>query len=338
MFTWSNLSAKIAQRVSLWSNDAFFALGWRQMRSVLSGPGQRILVYHGLDQRGETALNGRFLSAARFEEQVRFLSENAQIVPLSDYFSGNFDQNRFAVAITFDDGHRNNWQYAVPILDKYAAPATFFLTSAAGRGANWLWMDFLDVASQHAPATIEIAGRQFTKKTWRHTRFFVDQEGRKLVDWARYSPWTFVQAMETALLDAGAWNGADNWATYWQLLAPAEIREIAANERFTVGAHGHTHQDLARLSPEEARLELASCKDFLEKTTGRPVSALAYPFGTYTRDLVESAAQMGFSQQLALDFLFPEDHTDHRLRERMCMNPFISDANQWLAVQKGRYI
>lgn len=337
MFTWSNLSAKIAQRVSLWSNDAFFALGWRQMRSVLSGPGQRILVYHGLDQRGETALNGRFLSAVRFEEQVRFLSENAQIVALSEYFSGNFDQNRFAVAITFDDGHRNNRQYAVPILDKYAAPATFFLTSAAGRGAEWLWMDFLDVATQQAPATIEVDGRRFTKKTWRHTRFFVDQEGRKLVDWARYSPWTFVQAMETALLNAGAWNGAEHWATYWQLLAPADIREMAANERFTMGAHGHTHQDLARLSPEEARFELASCQDFLEKTTGRPVSALAYPFGTYTRDLVESAAQMGFSQQLALDFLFPEDHTDHRLRERMCMNPFISDANQWLAVQKGRY-
>jgi peptidoglycan/xylan/chitin deacetylase (PgdA/CDA1 family) len=337
MFTWSNLSAKIAQRVSLWSNDAFFALGWRQMRSVLSGPGQRILVYHGLDQRGETTLNGRFLSAVRFEEQVRFLSENTQIVALSDYFSGNFDQNRFAVAITFDDGHRNNRQYAVPILDKYAAPATFFLTSAAGRGAEWLWMDFLDVATQQAPATIEVDGRRFTQKTWRHTRFFVDQEGRKLVDWARYSPWPFVQAMETALLNAGAWNGAEHWATYWQLLAPADIREMADNARFTIGAHGHTHQDLARLAPEQARLELAACRDFLQKTTGRPVSALAYPFGTYTRDLVESAAEMGFSQQLALDFSFPEDHTDHRLRERMCMNPFISDANQWLAVQKGRY-
>ena len=46
---------------------------------------------------------------------------------------------------------------------------------------------------------------------------------------------------------------------------------------------------------------------------------------------------LGFSQQLALDFLFPEDHTNHRLRERMCMNPFISDGNQWLAVKKGQY-
>jgi hypothetical protein len=83
MFTWFSLSAKITQRVSLWRNDAFFALGWRQMRSVLAAPGQRILGYHGLDQRGETTLNGRFLSAARFEEQVRFLSENAHIVALS---------------------------------------------------------------------------------------------------------------------------------------------------------------------------------------------------------------------------------------------------------------
>jgi peptidoglycan/xylan/chitin deacetylase (PgdA/CDA1 family) len=337
MFTWSSLSAKIAQRASLWCNDAFFALGWRQMRSVLAAPGQRILVYHGLDQRGETALNGRFLSAARCEEQVRFLSENAHIVALSDYFSGNFHQNQFTVAITFDDGQRNNRQYAVPVLDKYAAAATFFLTSAAGRDAEWLWMDFLDVATRLAPATIEIGGRRFTKKTWRHTRYFADENGRKLVDWARYSPWSFVQAMETALLNAGAWNKAEHWTTYWELLTSAEIREMAANPRVTIGAHGHTHQDLAYLSPEEARLELKYCKDFLEKTTGQPVPALAYPFGTYTRQLVEMAAQMGFSQQLALDFLFPEDHTDHRLRERMCMNPFISDGNQWLAIKKGQY-
>ena len=337
MLPLSNITQKIATQAKLWSNDALFALGWRQTRGILSGPGQRILVYHGLDQRGEKALNSRFISAARFESQVRFLSENAQIVSLTDYFAGHFDPQQFTVALTFDDGQQNNLQYALPVLEKYAAPATFFLTSAAGRGANWLWMDFLDVATRLAPPTLSIDGRLFTKKKWRHTQYFVDKEGRKLVDWARYSPWQFVQAMETALLRAGAWKGADDWGTYWELLSPPQIRELAACPWASIGAHGHTHQDLAVLSHDAACLELQQCKDFLEKISGQPIHALAYPFGTYTWPLVDFAEKIGFSQQLALDFLFIEDHADTRLRERICINPFVSEGNQWLAVKNGLY-
>lgn len=337
MHNWARIPKKIAYRLKIASNDAFFALGWRKTRGILSLPGQRILVYHGLDERGEKSLNGRFLSASRFEAQVRFLSENAQLISLDDYFAGSFDPQRFAVALTFDDGYRNNLTYALPVLEKYGVPATFFLTSASGRGAEWLWMDFLDVATRLAPDTLTVGDRRFVKKRWQHTRYFADEQGRKLVDRARYAPWSFIQAMEAALQAAGAWNGAADWATYWQLLSPPEIRELASHPLATIGAHGHTHQDLAHLPPEAAIHELRQCKEILENITGSPVRALAYPFGTYTRALVDAAAQMGFSQQLAVDFLFPEDPSDPRLRSRTCINPFVSEENQWLAIRNGRF-
>ncbi len=337
MNNWARIPKNIAYRLKICTNDAFFALGWRKTRDIFSVPGQRILVYHGLDQRGEKALNGRFLSVTQFESQVRFLSENAQIIALADYFAGRFDPQRFTVVLTFDDGYRNNLKYALPVLEKYAAPATFFLTSATGQGAEWLWMDFLDVATQLAPSTLTVGNQRFVKKRWQHTRYFADENGRKLVDWARYAPWSFIQAMETALQRAGAWNGASDWATYWELLSPSEIRALASCPLATIGAHGHTHQDLAHLSLEAASNELRQCKNTLEKITGASLQALAYPFGAYTRALLDAAEQMGFSQQLAVDFLFPEDHSDNRLRSRMCINPFVSKENQWLAIKNGRF-
>jgi peptidoglycan/xylan/chitin deacetylase (PgdA/CDA1 family) len=337
MFSFPNTAAKIIRKVRLCSNDLLFNLGCWQTRNILSKPGQRILVYHGIDQKGEKALNGRHLSATRFEAQIRFLKEHTQIVSLDDYFAGCFDHQRFAVALTFDDGYQNNLHYALPVLEKYSAPATFFLTSSAGRGADWLWMDFLDVATRLAPANIHIDGRPFFKKRWRHTQYFEDVNGRKLVNWARYSPWKFVQAMEMAFQQVGAWDSAEDWAIYWKLLTPPEIREMAASPFIHIGAHSHTHQDLAYLSLEAACTELKQSKDILEKICGQPIKALAYPFGAYTRPLLDFAEQIGFSQQLAVDFLFPEDHTDPRLCERLVINPYISANNQWLAVKKGRY-
>ena len=314
-----------------------FSTGLRNTNAILSKPGRRILVYHGLDKKGDKALNGRFISAAEFDAQIRFLAQNAQIVSLDDYFAKQFDPQRFTVAITFDDGHQTNLRYALPVLEKYAAHATFFLTAAAGRGADWLWMDFLDVATRLGPSSIEIDGRVFQKKRWRHTQYFVDTNGQKLVDLARYSPFSFVQKMETAFIEAGVWDGAGSLSEYWALLSPPDIRDLAASPYATIGAHGHTHQDLAFISHEEACAELRHSKATLEKIGGKTIYTLAYPFGSYTRALVDYGESIGFLQQFAVDFLYPEDHTDKRLRERLVINPYISAPNQWLAMKKGRY-
>lgn len=328
---------KIASKVQFFANDLLFSTGLRQAGAILSKPGRRILVYHGLDNKGDKTLNSRFISAAEFELQVRFLSQHVQIVPLDAYFSDKFDEQRFTIAITFDDGYQNNLRYALPVLERYATHATFFLTGAAGRGAAWLWMDFLDVATRLGPPKIYIDGRVFYKKQWRHTRYYTDAGGRKLVDWVRYTPWPFVQKMETAFMEAGAWAGAEALSEYWALLSPPEIRQLASSPHVAIGVHGHTHQDLAFLPHEEACMELRNCKEVLEKMCGHTVQSLAYPFGAYTRALLDAAEAMGFTQQLAMDFLFPEDRSDPRLRERLVINPYISAENQCLAIKNGRY-
>ena len=66
--------------------------------------------------------------------------------------------------------------------------------------------------------------------------------------------------------------------------------------------------------------------------------ALAFPYGAYTKEVVQEAKQAGFNQLLSMDFLFPDDQTDSFMRERFTVNPFISVHAQMRATIKGSYM
>ncbi len=91
-------------------------------------PSQRrvVLCYHSVHP------NRPYVSTTPelFERHVAWLRDNCQIRSLADIVApqrGN--STRLTVAITFDDGYEDNHSYALPILMRYAVPATFFITA-----------------------------------------------------------------------------------------------------------------------------------------------------------------------------------------------------------------
>jgi peptidoglycan/xylan/chitin deacetylase (PgdA/CDA1 family) len=101
-------------------------------KTLLSIP---ILLYHMIDSLPSDArLRGPYTPPARFARQIAFLKRQGTVFytasELIEYFreNGSFPPN--GLAITFDDGWKDNYEKAFPILRRYGVKATIFLVSS----------------------------------------------------------------------------------------------------------------------------------------------------------------------------------------------------------------
>ena len=93
-----------------------------------------MLVYHKVDPKAELGLT--CVHPDTFEKQIAFLtSEGYQMVTLSDL---RLNGNNKRIAICFDDGYQDVYDYAFPVLQKYSAVATvFIIVDYIGKDNTW---------------------------------------------------------------------------------------------------------------------------------------------------------------------------------------------------------
>ena len=213
------------------------------------------------------------------------------------------DAKKPAALITFDDGYRDNFTTALPILRELGVPAAFFIPSGYLEAPRLPWWDHVACAIKRtssprlvlerhpgdpAPLTIELGTNptdaQRTAAIMTVIRAFLD---RAIPD----PPW-FLDRLDRqadVAIDAEA-RGRDlfmGWDEVRQLLAAG----------MAVGSHGHSHVALGGLDDDAQRRELAGSKAALEQSLGREVPAIAYPFGwpgTFTARTTELAAEAGY--------------------------------------------
>jgi len=106
-----------------------------------------ILVYHHISQsapEGSPGLRRLTVTAEVFAQQMQYLQDNGYHVitfsDLADYFEKGRELPTLPVIISFDDGWETQFEYALPSLEKYHYPATFFVvTNYIGRPSFISW-------------------------------------------------------------------------------------------------------------------------------------------------------------------------------------------------------
>ncbi len=176
--------------------------------------------------------------------------------------------------ITFDDGYRDNFEQAFPILREKRLPAVLFVTTGfVGSSRPFYWDRVAGAFERTRRASASVAG--IGALAWGSERDR-DRALRAVIGRLKRLPNEEKEHRVDALVDAldiEAAPGADSLSLSWD-----QVREMAANG-ISIGGHTHTHPILSRLPLDEARAEIATCIARLEAEVPRSVPVFAYTNG-----------------------------------------------------------
>lgn len=289
-----------------------------------------ILTYHRFSRREHPSR----ISAGEFEKHLRYLQRHNRVVPLSEIAEALQNGERLppsSVALTIDDGYRDAYEIAFPLLQKYDFPATLFAITDFLAGRIWLWTDKMryllqntkvekirfeppggDTIDARIPAgeidRLRLAGR-------------INSILKKLPDAEKERQIEEIAARLGVEIPAAP--VADYAALDW-----AQAREM---DRAGVRMESHTVTHPMLTQVEQARLdfELRTSKERLEEKLNREVRVFCYPSGAFDDAVRQAVVGAGYGFAVSTRYGFAgRPVADMFALKRIDAQPGIADFAQ----------
>ncbi len=274
-----------------------------------------ILLYHGV---GKPPTDPWWLAVSRrnFAAHLDVLRRRCEVVPLTS-LPERSEGSRPEIAITFDDGYRDNLIAATVLADRRLPATVFVVSTPLGHGAEF-WWDQLDrvvlrTASLPDRLALETENRIFSwavpeldsareaaeaPSTWRawepprHDRQRLYLELYDILFAA--TPDERGHLMEQlASWAATATKGNDAR----RAMTTQELVDLASVPGIEIGAHTQSHPRLADLPAAVQEQEIDGSRRTLEQLVATRISSFSYPFGRqsdYTHETVDLVRRASF--------------------------------------------
>jgi peptidoglycan/xylan/chitin deacetylase (PgdA/CDA1 family) len=241
-----------------------------------------VLAYHRLGNGLECPYDRGVFSATagQFEEQIRHFKSKFNVLELEEAWEFIERPERlkhFHLLLTFDDGYRDNYEIAFPILKSYGLQATFLLPTSFIGTRRLPWWDQIAYAirstsqpriklSYPSPLELILADTDREPVIGRVLRAYKSDQNR--------DPARFLSELASACDFPIPDNSSERVFMNWEEAA----RMIKGG--MAIGSHTHRHEPLARLSPEDQFQELLQSRQVLQSQLGVPGDVLAFPVGS----------------------------------------------------------
>jgi len=264
-----NLAATLASKLRI--TDHFERAAWGKVTVLCYHrilPAAARMAYHDPDLVVATEMFRAHCEALSARYRVMTLSAAADAIAASEPGS------KPIAVLTFDDGYRDNFRYALPILDDLGLKATFFVISGL-------------VDTQELP--------------------WYDRAGNALQAIHAIDPTAPDARSGLALAKAMSPEERQRWLTQLEEKAPAKtlcdddlIMTSAQLRRMCmsgheIGSHTVSHPLLPQCSDPELRFELEASRQTLAQIIDAPIASICYPNGDAGQRVTTAALRAGYT-------------------------------------------
>lgn len=290
------LKREILRAIASTANHLYFLDAYSFLRRKLFKSSAVILVYHRVGPQEDT-WSSLPVSPLDFERQIRYLYQAYEVLPLDklvQYIQEGKTLPPKAAVITFDDGYKDNYSYAYPILKKYNVPATIFLATGHIGTGNLFWWDKVGYLIQNT--TLESLELNelgvYPLQSIGNKSEAISKINERLKIYSEEKKNLLIEKLVSV-------SGVDTPANLGKelILSWDEVREMN-DSGITFGAHSVTHTILTKLPLKQAKHEIIQSKKDIEEKLGQLVTAFSYPngnFGDFNTELIKFLKESGFT-------------------------------------------
>jgi peptidoglycan/xylan/chitin deacetylase (PgdA/CDA1 family) len=295
---------------------------------LFAPPGKLVILnYHRMSDKKEEKPLSLFdigVTREKFEKEMRHLARNYSVIPFSqavDLLKNENNWPRFPVVISFDDGYRDIYLNAFPVLEKFNLPAIVFIsTRMVEQGVPFWWDELEDFVEHNHLEEIKLAlencfspeydldlGRLMTIQDKRVFLKTLTEQIKKIKGKYRDELLNRLKS----LLKSGKEKTRE-------VLSWEEIRKLRRNQ-IEFGSHSHSHYLLTFEDQKTVTEELKTSKQKLEENLEEKIEFLSYPSGLYNSEIEKLAEECGYKAGCSNLYGFNHKETDFFSLKRLSL-------------------
>ncbi len=249
-----------------------------------------IVSYHYCHPPDGLLKGTKAVTPEEFDRQLRVLTQNFVCTTIEELMNPAADLPETVAVVTFDDGFKDVVEYALPVLQRWRVPATIYCCSApmlegrmlnvhrvhllqARLGVQTFREEFERVLASRPPVELDAAGHPGLQGLYPYD----DEPTRRFKKLLNFQlPYVELDPILRELFER--FIGSDKEFAAKLYLSPDDIRRCQ-DAGLEIGAHGHSHSVLSRLTEDEQRRDLQMSVNYLTQEFGLKDVHASYPYG-----------------------------------------------------------
>jgi peptidoglycan/xylan/chitin deacetylase (PgdA/CDA1 family) len=236
-----------------------------------------------------------------FDKCIRYISSKFNIVLLEDLY---LDNSRYLkknnATIVFDDGFKDNIEYAIPILEKYKVKASFYVVTDCIDKNLPTWTYILDYVFQHTKKTkVDIFFSFLPAEI--HIKELKSQQSR--IEYVKKLKPILKKLKHSERIQVltSIENSFDDVVVPKIMMDWNDLKEIK-NAGHNIGSHTKTHSMLGTMDDEEEiKKELLYSAQRIKEQLDYFPRTISYPVGSYNETTIKISREVGYELGLAVN-------------------------------------